>query len=200
MHIETVTAQTFERVLPLIAGYQRFYKAEPDETRNRAHFGRLLDDRDAGIQFVALDEAGQALGFATLYFPLGSVTPGVACLMNDLFVVPEARGQGTGRGAGRHHRRGFGYGAAWSLRHRDRRCRDAGRHRDRPSAVGEPARTLERDTVVSVDADDAAEVAGGDRRVDAVGELVVADVGDAHQPTPTARRLAYGHGWLRAGT
>ena len=97
MQIETVTAQTFERVLPLIAGYQRFYKAEPDEARNRAHFGHLLDDHNAGIQFVALDEAGLALGFATLYFPLGSVTPGVACLMNDLFVVPETRGQGIGR-------------------------------------------------------------------------------------------------------
>ena len=97
MQIETVTAETFERVLPLIAAYQRFYKAEPDEARNHAHFGRLLDDHAAGIQFVALDEAGQALGFATLYFPLGSVTPGVACLMNDLFVVPETRGQGIGR-------------------------------------------------------------------------------------------------------
>ena len=97
MQIETVTAQTFERVLPLIAGYQRFYKAEPDEARNRAHFGRLLGDHAAGIQFVALDDAGQALGFATLYFPLGSVTPGPACLMNDLFVVPETRGQGIGR-------------------------------------------------------------------------------------------------------
>ncbi|MEO7911676.1 MAG: GNAT family N-acetyltransferase [Roseiflexaceae bacterium] len=97
MHIETVTAQTFERVLPLIAAYQRFYKAEPEQTRNRAHFGRLLADHDAGIQFVALGDDDQALGFATLYFPLGSVTPGVACLMNDLFVVPETRSQGIGR-------------------------------------------------------------------------------------------------------
>ena len=97
MQIETVTAQTFEEVLPLIAAYQRFYKAEPDESRNRAHFARFLDDHTDGIQFVALDDAGGALGFATLYFPLGSVTPGVACLMNDLYTVPEMRGQGIGR-------------------------------------------------------------------------------------------------------
>lgn len=102
MQIETVTAATYELVLPLIAGYQRFYEAEPDEARNRAHFGRLLGDQSAGIQFVALGDAGQALGFATLYFPLGSVTPGVYCLMNDLFVVPEVRGQGIGRALIRH--------------------------------------------------------------------------------------------------
>jgi GNAT superfamily N-acetyltransferase len=97
MRIETVTTQAFERVLPLIAAYQRFYQAEPDEPRNRAHFARLLDDHSYGIQFVALDEDERALGFATLYFPLASVTPGAACLMNDLYTVPEARGQGVGR-------------------------------------------------------------------------------------------------------
>ena len=97
MRIETVTPATFELILPLIAAYQRFYHAEPDEARNRAHFGRLLDDHAAGLQFVALDEAGSALGFATLYFPLASVTPGSACLMNDLYVVPAARGQAIGR-------------------------------------------------------------------------------------------------------
>jgi GNAT superfamily N-acetyltransferase len=102
MRIEMVTAATFEQVLPLIAAYQRFYKAVPDEARNRAHFGRLLDDHNAGVQFVALNEQGSALGFATLYFPLASVQPGVACLMNDLFTVPEARGQGVGRALIRH--------------------------------------------------------------------------------------------------
>jgi ribosomal protein S18 acetylase RimI-like enzyme len=96
MHIETVTAATFEQVLPLIADYQRFYEATPDEARNRAHFGQLLEDHDKGIQFVALDE-DQALGFATIYFPLGSVSARVNCLMNDLYTIPAARGQGIGR-------------------------------------------------------------------------------------------------------
>ena len=97
MQIETVTPATFERVLPLIAGYQRFYEAVPDEARNRAHFAQFFDDQSRGIQFVALDDAGEALGFATLYFSLGSVTPGPYCLMNDLFTVPAARGKGIGR-------------------------------------------------------------------------------------------------------
>jgi ribosomal protein S18 acetylase RimI-like enzyme len=97
MHIETVTAATFEQVLPLIADYQRFYEATPDEGRNRAHFAQLLEDHGKGIQFIALDDEGRALGFATLYFPLGSVSARVNCLMNDLYTIPEARGQGIGQ-------------------------------------------------------------------------------------------------------
>jgi ribosomal protein S18 acetylase RimI-like enzyme len=97
MQIETVTPATFELVLPLIAAYQRFYEAVPDETRNRAHFAQFLDDHSQGIQFVALDDARSALGFATLYFPFSSVSAQVRCLMNDLYTVPETRGQGVGR-------------------------------------------------------------------------------------------------------
>lgn len=111
--IETVSHTTFERVLPLIAAYQRFYEATPDEARNRAHFGQFLDDPTHGTQFVALGAEDQPLGFATLYFPLGSVTPGQYCLMNDLFTVPDSRGQGIGRALIQHclryaQSRGFG--------------------------------------------------------------------------------------------
>jgi len=102
MHIETVTPETFEPLLPLIAAYQTFYEAIPDEARNRAHFGQLLEDHSKGIQFIALDDDGHALGFATLYFPLGSVSARVNCLMNDLFTIPAARGQGIGRALIRH--------------------------------------------------------------------------------------------------
>lgn len=113
MRIETVAPETFELVLPLIADYQRFYRATPDEARNRAHFSRFLHDHARGIQFVALGEQGQALGFATIYIALGSVSAGEYCLMNDLFTVPAARGQGVGRALIQHclayaQSRGFG--------------------------------------------------------------------------------------------
>src|SRR3954468_17259619 len=101
MQIETVTPDTFALVLPLIAAYQRFYAAAPDEERNCAHFGQFLGDHTRGIQFVALED-GQALGFATLYFPLSSVSARANCLMNDLFTIPEARGKGIGRALIQH--------------------------------------------------------------------------------------------------
>ena len=37
--IVPVTLANLEQVLPLIADYQRFYQVEPNETRNRIHFG-----------------------------------------------------------------------------------------------------------------------------------------------------------------
>ena len=113
MRIETVTAATFELVLPLIADYQRFYEATPDQARNRSHFTQFLEDHSQGIQFVALDDARRALGFATLYFPFGSVSARMNCLKNDLYAIPEARGQGIGRALILHclayaRERGFG--------------------------------------------------------------------------------------------
>ena len=94
--IETVTRANFEQVLPLVAAYQRFYNAAPDEVRNRAHFSQFLDDHARGVLFIAMQNE-IAVGFATLYFPFSSVRARAVCLMNDLFTVEAARGKGVGR-------------------------------------------------------------------------------------------------------
>ena len=104
-HIETVTRATFEAVLPLIAEYQRFYRAQPDAARNREHFSQFLEDHRRGILFIARDAKAKVLGFATLYFFLSSVQARTQCILNDLYTVPEVRGQGIGRALIEHCRR-----------------------------------------------------------------------------------------------
>ncbi len=114
MHIETVTHENFESVLPLVAAYQEFYRVAPDTERNRRHFGRFLEDHSQGILFLARGDDGAVLGFATLYFANSSVRACAQCLMNDLYVVPDSRGLGVGRALIEHcgsHARSQGYEA-----------------------------------------------------------------------------------------
>ncbi|MFN8610911.1 MAG: hypothetical protein U0931_25440 [Vulcanimicrobiota bacterium] len=80
LRIETVQADNFEQVLPLIASYQEFYQRIPDEVANRRHFSQFLSGQHPlGIQFLAFDAEGRALGFATLYFLPSSLSAGTSC-------------------------------------------------------------------------------------------------------------------------
>ena len=98
MHIETVTQATFDRVLPLITAYQRFYEVDDvDPDRNRSFFHRFLAPSEDGLLLAAREETGAILGYACLYWHFSSLQALETVLMNDLFVVPEARGRGVGR-------------------------------------------------------------------------------------------------------
>jgi len=96
VRVVRVDEYTLQQVLSLIAEYQRFYGAEPDEERNAEHFGRLLREPTLGTQFVALGDQFEAVGFATVYYPMQSAHPGASCLLNDLYVAPAARRAGVG--------------------------------------------------------------------------------------------------------
>lgn len=101
--IETVDAENFEQVLPLIAGYQEFYQRIPDEAANRKHFSQFLGGQHPlGIQFLAISADGRPLGFATLYFLPSSLSARTSCVLNDLFTSAEARKQGVGEALVRH--------------------------------------------------------------------------------------------------
>jgi GNAT superfamily N-acetyltransferase len=97
IQISPVEAGEFERLLPLIAAYQRFYEvAEIDEERNRAFFRRFLAPSDVGM-LIGAWRNGELLGYACLYWHFSSTKATETVLMNDLFVTEGARGHGVGR-------------------------------------------------------------------------------------------------------
>jgi ribosomal protein S18 acetylase RimI-like enzyme len=96
MEVRPLRAEELEEALPLIAGYQRFYEAEPDDQRNREFFGRFLEPSEEGLLIGAWVD-GKLVGFATLYWFHSSTRARDTVLMNDLFVAEHVRGGGVGR-------------------------------------------------------------------------------------------------------
>ena len=96
VEVRPIGVQDMDEVLPLIAGYQTFYGAKPDEPRNRRFFSRFLDPSDEGLLLGAWVD-GVLVGFATLYWFFSSTKATETVLMNDLFVQEGIRGKGIGR-------------------------------------------------------------------------------------------------------
>jgi len=96
--VRPIDRRELDELLPLIAGYQRFYGAEPDIERNRRFFSRFLHPSDVGLLLGAWVNEGLA-GFATLYWFFSSTKAADSVLMNDLFVREDVRGAGHRTGA-----------------------------------------------------------------------------------------------------
>jgi GNAT superfamily N-acetyltransferase len=97
IEIAPVSDVEFERLLPLIAAYQRFYEVEEiDEKRNRTFFRRFLAPSEDGL-LLGAREGEAILGYACLYWSFSSTQAVETVLMNDLFVSEAARGRGVGR-------------------------------------------------------------------------------------------------------
>lgn len=111
--IEAVSPENLHEVLPLIRQYQEFYKvADISDERNREFFSRFGEQNPEGCQFL-YRQNGEVAGFATLYFSYTSAIPAKVGVLNDLFTVPSARGQGIGRQLIEHCRAyAAGHGAA----------------------------------------------------------------------------------------
>ena len=95
--IRVLAATELERLLELIAAYQRFYGvAQPDDDRNRDFFAGFVAPSERGELIAAWSAAGEPVGYACLYWTFSSTRACEETLMNDLFVVPERRGEGLG--------------------------------------------------------------------------------------------------------
>lgn len=82
-------------LLPMMRAYCDFYAADPHDDDLLALSRALLADPDCeGLQLVAMGADGRALGFATIVWGWSTLLAGRIGTMNDLFVVPDARGRG----------------------------------------------------------------------------------------------------------
>lgn len=94
--IAVVTEADLPELLPLIRGYCDFYEVDPSDEALLALSRTLIADPEhEGLQLIARDDGGAAVGFATIFWTwttLGAARLGV---MNDLFVAEAARGDGV---------------------------------------------------------------------------------------------------------
>jgi GNAT superfamily N-acetyltransferase len=85
-------------LLPLMVAYCDFYGVTPSPDALLALSRTLLDEPEHhGLQLIARrGEGGGAVGFATLYWTWSTLRAARIAVMNDLYVAPEARGEGAG--------------------------------------------------------------------------------------------------------
>jgi GNAT superfamily N-acetyltransferase len=83
-------------LLPLMRAYCDFYEVDPPDEALLAMSRALIGDPTReGVQLVARNRDGAAVGFATVFWSWSTLSAARVGVMNDLFVLPEARGQGA---------------------------------------------------------------------------------------------------------
>jgi GNAT superfamily N-acetyltransferase len=95
-HLITVVAEAdLDDLLPLLRGYCDFYEVNPSDEALLALCRALIADHEReGLQLIARQPDGKAVGFATLYWTWQTLNAARLGVMNDLFVTDEARGTG----------------------------------------------------------------------------------------------------------
>jgi len=92
--IATVTEADLDALLPLMRGYCDFYEVAPSDEKLLALSRNLIAHPDDGVQLIARDDGGRAIGFATIYWTWQTLSASRLGVMNDLFVSEDARGGG----------------------------------------------------------------------------------------------------------
>lgn len=99
-HAITLVAEAdLDELLPLMRAYCDFYSCAPSD-RGLLEMCRTLvaDPQLEGEQLIARDDGGAAVGFATVFWSWDTTEASRIGIMNDLYVVPDARGRGLADG------------------------------------------------------------------------------------------------------
>lgn len=94
--VRRATIEDLDLLVPLFDAYRQFYRKTSDIALARKF---LLErfERQESIVYLAIQSNGATLGFTQLYPSFSSASAARIFILNDLFVVPEARRAGVGR-------------------------------------------------------------------------------------------------------
>lgn len=93
--ITRVGSEDLANLLPLMREYCAFYESSPTDDDLVALSSALIaDPRREGLQLIARDEHAGAVGFATIFWTWSTTDAARLGVMNDLYVVEQARGAG----------------------------------------------------------------------------------------------------------
>ena len=101
MNIQRATLDHLDGVADLFNQYRIFYEQPSNLNGCRAYLEQRLTNNES-VVFVALNEAGELVGFTQLYHSFCSVAMQPIVYLYDLFVAPSARRQGVGRALMNH--------------------------------------------------------------------------------------------------
>jgi len=94
--IAEVREEDLEDLLPLARAYCEFYEVAPaDEDLLALSRALIADPEREGVQLIARDLRGRAIGFATVFWTWSTLSARRLGVMNDLFVAQHARGSGV---------------------------------------------------------------------------------------------------------
>jgi GNAT superfamily N-acetyltransferase len=87
-------SELFELMMQYIVDF--YQQPAPNENDLKDLIHHLLENPSSGLQFVA-ERQGKLEGFATLYFTFSTLNVKRQAILNDLFVIPNARGNKVGQ-------------------------------------------------------------------------------------------------------
>lgn len=95
--ISVVSESDLDELLTLMRAYCDFYDVAPADEALLAMARTLIaDPQNEGVQLIARDDAGVAVGFTTVFWTWSTLRASRIGVMHDLFVAPTVRGQGIG--------------------------------------------------------------------------------------------------------
>jgi GNAT superfamily N-acetyltransferase len=96
VRIDRVGEDDLGELLPLMRAYCDFYEVNPSDDALLAVSRALIADPEReGVQLLARDSAGDAVGFATVFWSWSTLQAGRIGVMNDLYVAEKTRGGGV---------------------------------------------------------------------------------------------------------